>query len=117
MKTNSKIVKELINKHILECVTDENGQRYTLLQDAKNRLNNEFKRVANYPYNLQKFPNNQDRFSDYLLGLPFDFEYSYFGINEFLNSLGINPNNKTYSDDKKLKLYHYLIFKELCKNQ
>lgn len=113
MKTNSKIVKALIDNHILECVTDENGQNYTLLADAKNRLNNEFKRVANYPYNLQKFPNNQDRFSDYMQGIPFNFEYSYYEIGEFLNSLGINPENKSYSDDKKLKLYHYLIFKQL----
>ncbi len=108
-----KQVKEAIKKHILECVTNEDGETFNSFKEAAERLKNEFERVADYPSNLKKLPNKQYRFSDYLLGIPFNFEYTYYGIKEFLNGLGINPEGKDYPDDKSLKLYHYLIFKQV----
>lgn len=113
MKTNSKQVRNLIDLHILECVTNENGNNYNNIIDAKIRVKNEFTRVANNPYNLKRFPNDQIRFSNYLLGLPFNFHYYNDDIKDFLNSLGINPKNKIYLDDKMQHLYHYLIFKNI----
>jgi 5-formaminoimidazole-4-carboxamide-1-beta-D-ribofuranosyl 5'-monophosphate synthetase len=115
MKTNSKEVKELIKKHILESVSNNEGKYFTSLNELKEHVKNEFNRVANYPANLRQFPNNQDRFSDYLNGLPFNFLFYYSDINDFLNSLGINPENKEHSDEKSVKLYHYLIFREINK--
>lgn len=115
MKTNSKIVRDLIKSHILECVTDENGENFDTFKDAANKLNSEFERVANYPYNRQRIPNNQARFVDYLLGLPFSFHFYAGDVAEFLNGLGINEAGKVYDDDKSLSLYHYLIYAEMLK--
>ena len=64
MKTNSKAVRELIRAHILENVTDGNGDTYATLPEAIARLRAEFERVANYPNNLKRFPRNQDRFHE-----------------------------------------------------
>lgn len=113
MKTNSKQVREQIRQHILDCVYDYMEQEFPTFEQALDHLVNEFKRVANYPNNLKLIPNDQERFSNYLCGLPFHFEYSHAGIVEYLNSLGINPEGKEFSNDKSMHLYHYLIFKEL----
>ena len=114
MRTNSKQVRNAIKQHILDCVTDINGNNFNDLKSACNALNNEFIRVANYPYNLQKFPNNQNRFSDFLQGLPFNFLYMNFDITNYLNEL--TGNDKDFDFDKTLKLYHYLIYSETQKN-
>jgi hypothetical protein len=114
MKTNNKQVREAIKQHILDCVTDINGNTFDDLKEACNALNNEFIRVANHPYNLQKFPNDQNRFSDFLQGLPFNFLYSNYDITNYLNEL--TGNDKDFDFDKTLKLYHYLIYSETQKN-
>ena len=117
MKTNSKEVREQIKKHILGCVQDENENYFTSIDQAANRLYSEFNRVANHANNMRRYPVDQERFSDYLDGLPFHFHYYHGDIKEFLNSLGINPGNKTFSDEKSHKLYHYLIYSEMMKNK
>ena len=113
MKTNNKAVKAQLKAHILESVLNEYGKYFSTFSDAQNHVKQEFNRVANYTYNLHKLPNNQDRFSDYLCGLPFNFHYYFDDIKNYLNSLGINPERKEFSDDKSLKLYHLLIYKEI----
>lgn len=113
MKTNSKAAREAIRAHILDCVTDENGDTFPEFPAARARLREEFERVAGYPSNLRRIPNNQDRFQDYLMGIPFGFEYTYSGIAEFLNSLGINPDGKKFAPEKSAKLYAYLIYREI----
>ena len=113
VKTNSKQVREQIKQHVIDRVMDENEESFKTFEEAKNRLLSEFKRVANYPNNLQRFPNNQDRFSDYLNGLPFNFEFTTYGIQEYLNGLGINPTGKKYSASVSLKRYHALIWREI----
>jgi hypothetical protein len=113
IRTNSKQVREVIRQHILECVTDGNGDTYAAFEDARQRLVDEFDRVANYPHNLRRIPNAQNRFRDYLMGIPFGFEYTNCGISDFLNSLGINPENKEFDPGKSAKLYACLIFREM----
>lgn len=116
ISTRSTIVKEAIKKHILECVYDYNTEEnFKTFEEAKTYLYNEFNRVSGYAYNLKMFPNEQDRFNDYMGGLPFHFEFENSEIEKFLNSLGINPENKQYDYTKQYKLYTYLIFKELKK--
>ena len=116
IRTNSIVVREQVKKHILECVLDENENEFNIFPLLQDYVRSEFNRVANYPNNLKRIPNKQDRFSDYLNGLPFSFEYYYDGVKDFLNGLGINPTNKEYSDSDSIKLYHYLIFKEIFNN-
>jgi len=113
MKTNSKQVKEAIKQHILECVHDENEKTFATFDEAREHLKAEFERVAGNAYSLKKFPNDQERFHDYLMGLPFWFEFANHKIIEFLNGLGINTQGKSFNTKKSANLYTNLIFKEL----
>ena len=114
MKTNSKAVRAAVRQHILESVTDDNGDTLATFDQAQKHLNSDFARVADYPNNLRRFPLHQDRFHDYLMGLPFGFESEYTAIQEFLNGLGINPTGKTYDAVKSARLYTYLIYREIA---
>ena len=110
--TNSKQVRDAMRKHILDAVTDENGDTLSTFEQAKERLAADFDRVANYPNNIHRFPNEEGRFHDYLMGVPYSFEFANHEITNFLNNLGINPCGKEYDTDKSARLYTYLIFKE-----
>ena len=115
-RTNSKHVRDQIKAHILECVRNpETDKPFEDIKDACKRMADEFERVAGDEYNRRRIPNDQDRFSDFLLGLPFSFEFYDKAIAEHLNSLGINPEGKEYPDEKARHLYHYLIFSEMLK--
>lgn len=107
MKTNSKAVKETMRQHILESVTDGNGDTFPTFDAARAHLKSEFARVADYPSNLL-------RFHDYLMGIPFGFEFEDHRITEFLNGLGTNPTGKEYDAEKSARLYTYLIFREIA---
>lgn len=114
MTTNTKAVKNAIRLHILEAVTDYNGEVFLTVDEAVHHLKSEFERVANYPVNMRNIPNDKERFHDYLNGLPFAFEHNYHSIVEFLNGLGINPQGKKFDFEKSANLYSYLIFKEIA---
>jgi hypothetical protein len=112
-RTNSSHVKNLIKQHILDSVHDENENEFKTFEESATELNNEFKRVANHAHNLNKYPNDVQRFDDYLRGLPFYFlDYDY-KIEDFLNSLGINEDKKEYPADKMRTLYAKLIYREI----
>lgn len=113
MRTNSKIVRILVKQYILETVYDDNEQTFKTFEDAGTHLKNDFERVANYPNNLKKFPNNQNRFLDYLQGCPFWFSPYTWQIEDFLDSLGINPENKKFDSEKVWNLYGCLIYNEI----
>lgn len=115
LKTNSKEVIKQVEAHILDCVTDEDGKDFNSIVLACRYMYCEFDRVANYPNNLKSIPNEQERFADYLRGIPFSFDVYYYDMAQFLNFLGINPQGKIYSDEKVSKLYYYLIYKVMVK--
>jgi hypothetical protein len=117
MKSNSKAVRDQIDTHILDTVLDEYGDNYTDVISACNRVYSEFIRVANFPQNIQRYPNIQSRFSDYLCGIPWNFLIYPYEITEFLNNLGINPQNKQYTSDQSMKLYHHLILAQVLKHK
>jgi len=114
-RTNSKVVKEAVKQLIIESVYDNSENEYKTFKEAAKRLNDEFKRVANYKLNINRIPNNAARFTDYLQGLPFWFASSYFEAETFLTSLGINPENKKYESEKIWNLYGLLIYREIQK--
>lgn len=113
MKTNSKKVRAAMRQHIIEFVTGDDGDNFATFEPAAEWLKSEFHRVADYPQNLRKIPNNQERFADYLMGVPFDFEFTNFGISCFLESLEIGKTGKEYDAEKSARLYTYLIYKEV----
>jgi hypothetical protein len=113
VRSNSNQVREKVRQHILENVYDYDENEFDNFNDASQHLTSEFKRVADYPNNISRFPNNQKRFRDYLQGIPFNFYFYDDDIEDFLNGLGINPQNKKYSSDQMWDLYSYLIWKEV----
>jgi len=113
VRSNSNQVREKVRQHILENVYDYDENEFDNFNDASQHLTSEFKRVADYPNNKSRFPNNQKRFRDYLQGIPFNFYFYNDDIEDFLNGLGINPQNKKYSSDQMWDLYSYLIWKEV----
>ena len=115
LKVTMKPVKLAVQKHILECVYDYNEKEFSTLEDACNHLNSEFIRVSGHANNLKRYPNHVERFIDYLQGIPFHFEYSNCGIENFLNSLGINEEKKEYTSKKMWNLYGLLIYREMIK--
>jgi hypothetical protein len=113
VRSNSNQVREKVRQHILENVYDYDENEFDNFNDASQHLTSEFKRVADYPNNISRFPNNQKRFRDYLQGIPFNFYFYDDDIEDFLNGLGINPQSKKYSSDQMWDLYSYLIWKEV----
>ena len=113
MRTNSKEVRKQIRQHIQDRVYGYEEEEFPTFEAAAKHLVSEFKRVADHKYNLRRLPNHQDRFNDYLFGLPFHFEYTNYGIEQYLNGLGINPTGKKYDDSRSTKLYTYLIWREI----
>jgi hypothetical protein len=116
MKTNSKEVRNKIKEHILECVYDYEENEFTAIKDACNHLYSEFKRVTSEDGFLRK-KSDQEKFSWYLMGLPFRFHFINHDIESYLNSLGIIPSGKKFDSEKSMVLYHYLIFSETIKNK
>jgi len=112
MNSNRKEVREQVKQHILESVYKDD-EPFKSFDDCAQYIASEFKRVANYPNNIKRVPNQQDRFQDYLQGLPFHFEYMYFNqrkvVSEWLQS--VNPEN--YTDSEVAKRYYYMIYKEI----
>jgi hypothetical protein len=117
MRSTSKEAKKAIHSHILAAVYDYEENQFPTIRDACAHLAAEFERVANYPTNSSRFPNHADRFHDYLMGLPFRFEYTHAGIDDTLNAWGLNPEGKTYPPEKAARTYTALIFREMnaCK--
>ena len=114
MKTNNKIVKTAIQKYIIDCIdTSEQGLNENInLAGKLEFICSEFKRVAGYEYNLKRFPNVQERFIDWLLGLPSYFNIEYYNdeiINVLMPSFSLPlPANKT--EEQGIKLFYNLIF-------
>ena len=115
LKTNSKIVRDAIVAHILDSVNDYEDKPFINFENCATFVKSEFERVAGHANNVKRYPNKQERFSDYLNNGVFNFHIYFDDIKEFLNGLGINPEFKEYPDEKSLKLYHYLIFREIFK--
>ncbi len=86
LKTNSKKYQENFNCYMEGVFASE--EHIT----SYDELYNEFDRVANYDYNIKKFPNKQNRLADFLQGLPIGIEYTNYDILQL---------------DKKLREYDY----------
>lgn len=106
-------LQKAIRKHVLECVQDYDENDFKTFDDAAKHMQKEFNRVANYPYNLQRFPDEAERFSDYLNGLPFGFYFYYHDIQDFLRSIGFGDASIQDNGTAATKAYHLLIYSEM----
>jgi hypothetical protein len=108
-RTNSKLVLDKMRDHVTQSVSI-NGT-ITTFHDASGYVWGEFVRVTDNPYYIHHFPKLEDRFSEYLNGLPHEFLFYYNDIELYLDTLDLNNNSKSkFSDDKIIKMYHHLIF-------
>lgn len=114
MRSTKKEVIQQIRNHILECVKDDNENEYKTFEEAAKRLYDEFQRVANYEYNIRRYPNEQQRFIDYLQGIPFNFEYAYWEQKKKVSEW-LETNENHYSDQKAMNMYYSLIYRETKK--
>lgn len=107
--------------HLLDCIdTREFNQHDGTLKTSLQIICEEFKRVALYDYNKQRYHGNyQGMFIDWLQGLPscFEVEFTNHGILQKMAAIGLPlPANK--DESQGIDLYHYLVFREfisLCK--
>lgn len=88
MKTNTKLVKDRIKRHIKSFIN---------IKDLKSQIK------------AVKYGNMSDSEAiDYIIQGG-QFLIYYYDVKNFLNRLGINPDNKVYSDNKSWQLYKNLI--------
>jgi len=100
-----------VYSYIMDCIEDPD----TELETPKDKIDYvfiEFNRVANYPYNLQRIPNNQARLADYLMGLPFGFDFANYRILELAKEWGGLPENATKKQEDRI-LDNYWSFMAL----
>ena len=98
MRTNTKIVSNKIQEHILE---------YYTIEELKEQV-----KVFDY------LPTTYHALIEMVQGGCFLIYYE--DVKNFLNGLGINPTNKEYDDLKSWDLYKHLIAREgvkLCQKE
>jgi hypothetical protein len=97
MRSNTKVVRSLVKAHILDTI------------ESVETLKANLKAVGGTP-------NTQTTYQQakYLVEGGAFLVY-YQDIKEFLNGLGINPNNKEYSNSQSWDLYRHLIASEIVK--
>ena len=99
LDTSKKEYKEKLDNYIYDCIENCDVE---LSNDEKIiYFMSEFDRVANYPNNIKHHPNIVDRIDDYLMGLPFNFDFSNYWNNPKNNRRKILE--KSY---KKHSLYY-----------
>jgi hypothetical protein len=111
LKTNSKQVKETVREYIKDHLEVSILDFFIQFQD-------EF----NSSYNIQRYPNNQTRFNEYLKGLPSNSSFAFYNdeITDLVNSWVENTDNKKFDITRTIDLYYYLISREffiLLKNE
>ena len=95
LDTSKKEYKEKLDNYIYDCIENYDVE---LSNDEKIiYFMSEFDRVANYPNNIKHHPNIVDRIDDYLMGLPFNFDFSNYYKLQIVSKLhGVDkiPENK-----------------------
>jgi hypothetical protein len=120
MKSNSTQVRDAARTYLIGCIMETDPKNWGKdTYDLKTRLEiiiDEFRGAANHPNNLQRFPNLQDRFTNWRWGLPSSLPIEFYtqGIIDLLTEWGL-PNDKNYDSDKSVRLYDHIIYSELTK--
>lgn len=99
MKSTTTSVKQAINNHILDCYSNE------FADDGLSNLKVDMQGLSHLPtdYARGKYMAEGGNFLIY-----------YAEQREFLNSLGINPEHKKYSDSKVFEQYCHLIGRQIA---
>lgn len=97
MRSNTKAVRSLVKAHILDTI------------ESVEELISNLEAVGGMPETQTTYQQ-----AKYLVEGG-SFLVYYQEVKEFLNGLGINPNNKEYTDSQSWDLYRHLIASEIVK--
>lgn len=115
MKTNSKQVKEAIQKYIVECFNTEEFEDHDgTTKKSIEIVLTDFARVALYKNNLHNLKSYQACFVDWIMGLPhaLAIEFRTFAILELMAGFGLPlPEGKEEVDGEEL--FRNLIYLNL----
>ncbi len=112
MKTTNKAFKEMVQDHILECLSDD----YT--SNVYEQLENTVEEFKNWysPYEQHRTPNKFEAFTEFLMGLPsvLSVEYEYYTIGKTLEKwfTDCGENYIEKPSEKESSLYYHLIVRE-----
>ena len=108
MRTTNKCFKEQVQQHILDIIDEDCGS----IEAVSQAYQEEF----NFPNNQKRYPNHQDRFQEWLKGLPtaLNIEYEYYTVNETLKQWFEACGAKYTGEpgDKAFSLYLHLVTRE-----
>jgi len=123
MKTlTTKDLNQLVFTYILDdcipCVEDLRNEYNVSLINDKERVSfvyETFKENANHPYNLQRFPNEIERFGDWLRGVPGVMDVDQWNESQIhlAKKWGSIPQNATESQENKIvnNFYNFIANK------
>ena len=86
LRTNNNKYRAAIEEYILSCINSEDEKIETPEEKIKHffyRFNGEY----NYVANQRRYPNDQERISQYLMGLPFSFAFTNHDIIKLVENL------------------------------
>jgi hypothetical protein len=105
MKTTNKTLATTINAYILDCINSEGyvkelNSDKEKLQHLADCFNSEF----NYPENKKRYPNTQQRFTEWIMGLPSSFGIDFYNsdIIRISKEWGSLPENATEKQEDKI---------------
>ena len=96
--TNTKVFKARMFKYLLDSAYDMDELSDS---DKAQAMYDKFVNEYCYPNNMKLYPNTQDRLKQYLLGLPFDIDYSKYDILRATEALHELPDRCIDDDSRK----------------
>ncbi len=120
MKSNSKHVRDAAKAYLVGCIMSVDPQNWGKeTDDLKTRLEiiiDEFRGAANHENNLRRYPNLQQRFTNWRWGLPSSLPIEFYSnaIVDLLTAWGL-PNDKGYDSSQSIDLYDHIIYSEITK--
>lgn len=102
MKSNTNQVKQLINDHVLSYFDEDHGW------ESPDRIANLKDQMKAFDYMPTAYAGGR------YMAEGGTFLIYYEEQREFLNSLGINPDNKEYPDHKVFEQYCHLIGRQVA---
>lgn len=110
LNTNTRTVKDRINAHILESVTDFEGNEFEDIEQAKRFMCDRFK--SEYMHHNNRHQNRQELFKSYMQGLPFNFPYMNWEIIETVERW-TESDSEDFDTQRTIDLYYNLIYREI----
>lgn len=114
LKTNSKVYRERIYTFLLESIEFEDLEGAEITNRQKiDYFFSEFESIANYPNNIRKFPNEQNRLADYLQGLPSSLQipfYNYDILNLVKELHGVKELTEKQEDTILANYWNHISF-------